>query len=189
LTAIVPKRLSRSFSVLSQGLDRAATFLAVFALAAMTVVTTLQIVCRFFFTALSWSEELSRYLMIWLTFLGASMGVKRGTHIAVTFAVSPLSPRWRQALALLVHVLALYFFLLVAFYGWRLMNFQAYQVSAGLGLSMRYVYVSLPVGGALCAIHILAEILQLLAGERPWHCFSSALSSSSSSSACPLPLP
>ena len=164
----MPKRVSRSFTSFSQGVDRVATFLAVVALAAMTAVTTLQIVCRFFFTALSWSEELSRYLMVWLTFLGASMGVKRGTHIAVTFAVSPLAPRWRQGLALLVQLLALYFFLLVALYGWKLMNLQAFQVSAGLGVSMRYVYVSLPVGGLLCAVHIVSEILQLLSGEKPW---------------------
>ncbi len=168
MSALIPKSLSENFSAFSQGVDKAATLLAVVVLAAMTAVTTLQIICRFFFTALSWSEELSRYLMIWLTFLGASMGVKRGAHIAVTFAVSPLAPKWRQGLALLVQVLVLYFFLLVAYYGWRLMNLQAFQVSAGLGISMRYVYVSLPVGGILCAIHILAEILQLLAGEKPW---------------------
>lgn len=168
MVTLVPKRLSQSFAAFSRGVDRGATFLAVVVLVAMTAVTTLQIVCRFFFTALSWSEELSRYLMIWLTFLGASMGVKRGAHIAVTFAVSPLAPKWRQGLALLVQVLALYFFFLVTYYGWRLMNLQAFQVSAGLGVSMRYVYVSLPVGGLLCAVHILAEILQLLAGEKPW---------------------
>ena len=168
MIAPVPKKVSQSFTSFSQGVDRVATFLAVVALAAMTAVTTLQIVCRFFFTALSWSEELSRYLMVWLTFLGASMGVKRGTHIAVTFAVSPLAPRWRQGLALLVQLLALYFFLLVALYGWKLMNLQAFQVSAGLGISMRYVYVSLPVGGLLCAVHIVSEILQLLSGEKPW---------------------
>ncbi len=162
------ENLSRLSKAFSHRLDQIVAGLAVFCLAAMTAVTTLQIMCRFFFTALSWSEELARYLMIWLTFLGASMGVKRGTHIAVSFAVSPLSPRWRQGMALLVQTLALYFFLLVAFYGWRLMNLQAFQVSAGLGISMRYVYVSLPVGGILCAIHVLAEILQLSSGEKPW---------------------
>jgi TRAP-type C4-dicarboxylate transport system permease small subunit len=168
MAPLLPKKVSRGFLAFSYGVDRVATFLAVVTLVAMTATTTLQIICRFFFTALSWSEELARYLMIWLTFLGASMGVKRGTHIAVTFAVSPLAPRWRQAMALVVHLLAFYFFLLVTYYGWRLMNFQAYQVSAGLGISMRYVYVSLPVGGALCAFHVLAEILQILAGEKSW---------------------
>jgi len=168
MAPLLPKSLSQGFLAFSQRVDRVATFLAVVTLVAMTATTTLQIICRFFFTALSWSEELARYLMIWLTFLGASMGVKRGTHIAVTFAVSPLATKWRRGLALLVQVLALYFFILVAYYGWRLMNFQAYQVSAGLGISMRYVYVSMPVGGALCAVHVLAEILQTLAGEKTW---------------------
>ncbi len=164
----VPKKVSHSFLAFSQRVDRAATCLAVAALVTMTIVTTLQVVCRFFFTALSWSEELSRYLMIWLTFLGASMGVRRGTHIAVTFAVSPLPSKWSKSVTLLVHALVLYFFILVSYYGWRLMNLQAFQVSAGLGISMRYVYISLPVGGSLCAVHVLSEILQLLSGEKSW---------------------
>ena len=142
--------------------------MAVMALLAMTAVITLQIVCRFFFTALSWSEELSRYLMIWLTFLGASMGVKRGAHIAVTFAVSSLPTNWQKGVALIVEGLSLYFFILVGYYGWKLMNLQAFQVSAGLGISMRYVYLSLPVGGLLCAVHVLSEFLQTLLGGESW---------------------
>ncbi len=149
----------------SDAVDRAVTFLAVCTLFAMTVVITAQIVFRFFFTALSWSEELARYLMVWLTFLGASSGVKRGAHIAVTFAVSALPAGLKKWMAGLVYLLSLYFFCLVAFYGVKLMEFQAYQVSAGLGVSMRYVYLSIPVGCSFCAVHLVAHFLRLLAGE------------------------
>ena len=161
------RKVSQGVSLVSKEVDRVATFFAVAIMLTMTVVITLQIVCRFFFTALSWSEELSRYLMIWLTFLGASMAVKRGTHIAVTFAVSSLPEPLKRALSLLVYALCLYFFVLVAHYGWKLMNMQAFQVSAGIGISMRYVYLSLPVGGMLCGIHTLSEILHTVAGEEP----------------------
>jgi TRAP-type C4-dicarboxylate transport system permease small subunit len=161
-------RISQVLNLASDSVDRIATFLAVAILLAMTAVITLQIVCRFFFTALSWSEELARYLMIWLTFLGASMGVKRGAHIAVTFAISPLPKAVRKGLELLVYALCLYFFSTVAYYGWRLMNMQAYQVSAGLGISMRYVYVSLPVGGVICSIHVLNQILTTLSEGARW---------------------
>ena len=160
-------RTSQGLNLVSDRVDSIATFLAVAILLAMTAVITLQIVCRFFFTALSWSEELARYLMIWLTFLGASMGVKRGTHIAVTFAVSPLPRPVRKGLELVVYALCLYFFSTVAYYGWKLMNMQAFQVAAGLGISMRYVYLSLPVGGMLCSVHIFAEIFQTLSGDKP----------------------
>ena len=148
--------------------DKVVTAVAVFVLVSMTVVTTAQIICRFFFTALSWSEELCRYLMIWLTFLGASMAVRRKAHIAVTFAVSQLPAKLKKIAACLVYALSLYFFLLLVIYGYRLMNFEAFQVAAGLGVSMRYPYMAIPVGGVLCAIHTVAHLLKLFEGDTPW---------------------
>ncbi|NPA15112.1 MAG: TRAP transporter small permease [Deferribacteres bacterium] len=159
-------RLYRTVKRISDATDALATFLAVIVLVVMTVVITAQIVCRFFFSALSWSEELSRYLMVWLTFLGASMGIKRKAHIAVTFAVSSLPPKVQRWLSLVVYTLSLYFFVLVIIYGFKLMRFQAFQVSAGLGISMKYVYLSLPVGGMLCAVHIVSNILEVLGAGR-----------------------
>jgi len=48
------------------------------------VVAVLQNISRFVLRdSLSWSEELARYLMVWATFIGASIGVKRGSHVGV----------------------------------------------------------------------------------------------------------
>ena len=46
-------------------------FLIVLMIGAMVIITTAQIICRIWFTALSWSEEVTRFLLIWATFLGS----------------------------------------------------------------------------------------------------------------------
>ncbi|WP_416208223.1 TRAP transporter small permease [Halomonas sp.] len=64
----------------------------------MIVSTTLQIVFRVFFDALAWSEEVSRYMLVWSTFLGATLAYKRSMHISVTFVRESFSQRVRKAL-------------------------------------------------------------------------------------------
>ncbi len=59
--------------------------LIVVMLGLMVVITTAQIVCRTFFTSLSWSDEVTRYLLIWSTFLGATCVYRHGGNIAITF--------------------------------------------------------------------------------------------------------
>jgi TRAP-type C4-dicarboxylate transport system permease small subunit len=59
--------------------------LLILTMAGMVFFTSLQIIARVFFTALSWSEELTRYLLVWSTFIGAGCVYKRGGHINVSF--------------------------------------------------------------------------------------------------------
>ena len=72
-------------------LDRICGFLIVIIIGAMVVITTAQIICRIWFTALSWSEEVTRFLLIWSTFLGATCVYRRSGNIAIT-AVQALFP-------------------------------------------------------------------------------------------------
>ena len=53
-------------------------------MAALICVITLQIVSRLMFTSVSWTEEVARFLLIWITFLGAALAFQQGRHIAVT---------------------------------------------------------------------------------------------------------
>ncbi len=63
-------------------------------LAVMVVVVFLQVIFRFVIrSSLPWSEELARYLMVWIVFLGASIGVKRKSHIGVEAVVALLPDR------------------------------------------------------------------------------------------------
>ena len=74
--------LKKILSPVSDALDRVCSVLIVVMLGLMVVITTAQIVCRTFFTSLSWSDEVTRYLLIWSTFLGATCVYRHGGNIA-----------------------------------------------------------------------------------------------------------
>jgi TRAP-type C4-dicarboxylate transport system permease small subunit len=73
----------KAFHNISNWLDAACGAVCAVCVAAMVVLTGAQIVCRVAFTALDWSEELTRYLMVWAIFLGVSCMYKRMGHISV----------------------------------------------------------------------------------------------------------
>ena len=69
--------------------------------AATIVVVTAQVVWRYAFNnSLVWTEELSRYLFVWMTFVGAALAVKESSHIRVSLLVDCLPARVRRWLAI-----------------------------------------------------------------------------------------
>jgi len=147
------------FKRLSDGADRVVTWFVVLLLLGLTAVVTLQIIARVFFDAFSWTEELSRYLLVWSTFLGASMGFKRGAHVAITFVVDQFSGRLRQWVSILIHALSILFFVVGIIYGIQMIHQQVYQISPAMGLSMRVVYLAIPLSFATMVIHVFPLLL------------------------------
>lgn len=154
---------------LSDILDKIMEIVIVFMLGAMVVITGAQIVCRLIFTSLSWSEEATRYLLIWSTLLGAGCVYKHSGHISITILHDMVMPRMKNILLILVHVLCIITFVLITWNGIRYFGRQGNQLSAAMRLPMRYVYTCIPIGCAIMAIHaldaVLTNLLQLFGKE------------------------
>jgi TRAP-type C4-dicarboxylate transport system permease small subunit len=146
---------------LSDRLDKLCGLLCIICLSLMVIITGLQIVCRVYFTALIWSEELTRYLLVWSTFLGASCVYKRAGHINVTLVQNLFPAGGRQILRLSTHIVCGAFFLLAAYLGVRYMNFQSRQLSAAMRIPMSWIYLAIPVGCGLMALHVADAILRM----------------------------
>ncbi len=125
---------------------------------AMITVTTMQIICRLFFEALIWSEELTTYLLVASSLLGAAIAFKRGSHIAVTFLVHKLPLPLKKATELLVQGIGILFFFVVAYYGGVLMKSEAMQTTPAMGISMTWIYLMYPVVGSIVLLHLVAGL-------------------------------
>lgn len=147
---------------ISNGIDRAMVGMVFFIMAAMVIVTTLQVVFRVAFNALTWSEELSRYLLVWGTFFGATLAYKRGNHIAVTFIIDFFPMKFRVWFNVFTYLLSLVFFIVVAQQGLSMIKMQVFQISPALGLPMKYVYWSIPVSLTIMVVHAFAGIAEEL---------------------------
>ena len=164
----IPEKLVHGVGTISGRVDAVVAVLAFCALATMLVVITLQIVFRVFFQALPWSEELSRYLLVWTTFLGATMAYRRGVHIAVTFLVNSLPALLGRMVRIAGVLASLVFFGTALFYAVRYMQLQSFQVTASLRLPMPYVYAVMPAAFGVMILHGLhALLLELFPEHRP----------------------
>ena len=114
-----PLAFVKGFHKLSDVLDTLCSYIIVVMLGAMVIITGAQIVCRMAFTALSWSEEATRYLLVWSSFLGASCVYKHSGHISITFIQDMVPAAFSKILKLLVHVICCILFVVVIIYGMK----------------------------------------------------------------------
>ncbi|MHA6344343.1 TRAP transporter small permease [Roseivivax sp. CAU 1761] len=136
-------------------------------MAGLTLVITLQIVSRVAFTSLRWTEEVARFGLIWITFLGAALAYQQGRHIAVALLRDSLPPLWRRAVTGAALLVALAFLVTLAVIGWHYMQVQSFQKSPSLRLSMSHVYAVMPVSAALMALLAAIDLVRLIAGAPP----------------------
>ncbi len=129
---------------------------------AMAVIITLQVVFRFFFTALSWSEEASRFLLVWSSMIGASVGFKRGAHISITFVTNLLPQKAKKPISVVSYVIQAIFFWIVTYYGVILINDQGFQTSPAMGIHMSYVYMVYPMVAPIILVHLIAGIIKVV---------------------------
>lgn len=156
---------SRYLETLSKRLDSICRCALFVTLVAMIIVITAQIVFRVFFTALSWTEELSRYLLVWASFIGSAVAFKQGAHIAVSFAVDSLPDPLRKTVQTATCLLMATFFAVAIYYSIFLFNMQVFQVSPAIGIKMRYVYLIIPICFSVMSVHLLGQLLQIWTGK------------------------
>jgi TRAP-type C4-dicarboxylate transport system permease small subunit len=155
----------KAFHKFSEWLDYACGGLCVVCVVGMVVLTGLQIACRIWFTALAWSEELTRYLMVWATFLGASCVYRRSGHISVTVIQTLFPVSCQKAMQVCCHLLCGAFFLAAVSYGIDYMDMQSRQLSAALRIPMSLVYLAIPTGCAIMVFHVLDLLLKMLPAD------------------------
>ena len=151
-------------------LDRVCGVLIVLMVGAMVIITTAQIIFRVGsgvipgMRPLPWSEEVTRFLLIWATFLGATCVYRRGGNIAIT-AVQGLFPEGvRKALRVTVHVICFCLFAVLLFYGVMYCDKQV-RTAAALPIKMKYIYMCLPIGLGICMYHALVMALEEIVGK------------------------
>lgn len=157
--------LLKPLKKIERGLDAIIQPVVFAGMVALIGVITLQIISRVLFSAVGWTEEVSRFLLVWITFLAATLAFQRGRHIAVTFAVDALPGRLRQVARIIATLSVIAFLVALMIIGYRYMQVQSFQKSASLQLSMTYVYAIIPLSAAVMAWYALIDLVALLLGN------------------------
>lgn len=126
-------------------------------LVAMTLIMGLQVVSRYGLNlSLSWSEEVTRYLFIWMAFISVSYCTKKCVSIKVEQLVAMLSVKWKAGVKMVNHLIELiFFFYLIPFaYNYLMTTVASGQTSPACGIPMYYVQAAPLVSFVLVSVRI-----------------------------------
>lgn len=114
---------------------------------------------------LRWADEVARAMIIWLAFLGAGVAARRGAHFRIAILESRVDVPWLRALSRYATQLSLAATgALLLYLGYRLIGLAGDQTTVVLKIPVRWIYLSMPVGGFLLVVHSLHA---LLSARRP----------------------
>ncbi len=146
-------------------IDRCLEYLLVFLMAAMVLNVLWQVITRFVFVNPStFTGELARYLLIWLSLFGASYVSGKQQHLAIDFLPARLGEEKRKKLQTAVHIFILVFALLVMVVGGANLvshTFYLNQLSAALRINLGFVYLALPLSGSLIMFYSVHNIVMI----------------------------
>lgn len=135
------------------------------ALGAMVLSVFIGVLARFVFThtamrfSVPWTEEVSRYLMIWTVFVGGGIACRHGKLIGVEFLIGELPAPLGRAVKYFSFLLACVFYLLLIFVGWQWVEFGNSQTSPVMEIPMVTINLAMIVGGVLMALNTVALVL------------------------------
>jgi TRAP-type C4-dicarboxylate transport system permease small subunit len=141
-------------ATLDRALIRANQWAVIAMLAVMAAMVFANVALRFFTDqSILWVEEVSRFLMIWLTFAGCGIVLRHGAHVAIdAFALA--APRFAVAIRAAVLATLAVFFVVMIVLGIRYATLTWGQTTPVLGIPYGAVYLAMPIGFALMLAHL-----------------------------------
>ena len=161
----VVKTVVRNLSHINTGLLFVCKYLIIILVAVIATILIAGVVFRYGLnSALSWAEESSKYLMVWLTFLGTPVALRHFGHINIDLLFKILPPRPQQFFHFVVSLIICFTMAIIVMKGWNFAQVGARQVASSFNISMWYMYIAVPLGASLTFLVALEQALRAFIG-------------------------
>lgn len=154
----------RALDWLSHGVNRVAEWLTIALTLVFSMVTIMQVFTRYALEmSLPWPEETARYALVWVAFITASILTRESEHVAVLFFRERITgERIKHGLLIAIYLLMMAFVIVLTVYGTvQCVHVIDQRWASVPALSMFWVFLACPVGGAF----MLVQLLKLLFDE------------------------
>ncbi len=132
----------------------------------MVLVVAAQVFSRYALNhSLFWSEELARYLLVWLTFLGATVAYHRRAHPSIDMLQARMGPGTARIMTIAGYLAALLFFGVLTIYGLQFAHFVRAQISPALQIPKWTVMLVLPLSGTILCLHTWVFLSEAVKGR------------------------
>lgn len=131
------------------------------------IILFAQVFFRYAGASLGWSEEVSRHLLVAITFLGGTVAYKRASFIGLKGFGHRLGPKIQQAIVVGLQLLTLVCFCLIAWFGAAYTVKAAEHTSSSLQYPMAFPFAIIPAASVVFVIHVLADIASAFERKKP----------------------
>lgn len=147
-------------NALAHFVKKAIEAICVIILSAMSILVFVNVVLRYGFnSSINVTEEVSRYMFVWLAFLGAVLAFNDNQHVSVTVFVEKLSPVAKKLLHIVTDAVMLFCCYLVVDGSWIQFNLNLNNLAPISGLPQGITYLASTIAGVLIGILIVARII------------------------------
>lgn len=155
--------------VLKDGLTRGLELLIIATMALLVVDVVWGVFSRYALgEQTKWTEELARFLLVWVALLGGALAFRTKAHLGVDYFVNQLHPAARRLTAVVAHLVVLFFAGSVLLLGGASVVSEALaleQTTPALGWKMGYVYLALPLSGFFVVLYTVDNLMETLRGR------------------------
>lgn len=149
-------------------LGSAVEWVCLILMAALAVDLMLGVFSRYVLAStFTWYDEVARACFVWVVFLGAAVGVKRGAHFRLHLLVDRFPPSLQRAVGVFGRLVVVAFSIALIQQGWAFVELGRAQQTPVLGLSKAWIYSAMPVGGTLMVLYSLAPLGRALRDRGP----------------------
>ena len=137
----------------------------------MLITIFSQVITRYFFGYTpEWSEEVARYLFVYVVFLGSALIMGESGHLAVEFLPNHFKGKpFGKFLSILSLFCGYLFVLILLVQGAKMTEVMTFQESPGLRISMSYIYAVIPVSSILMMLYLFRDTLRIFKGQNVDH--------------------
>jgi TRAP-type transport system small permease protein len=150
-----------------KSLNNLLNIVIVASLALMAILIFGNVVLRYAFNSgIMWSEEMSRFLFIWMCFLGAIGALKDNSHLGVDMVIKKLSEGKKKIVYSISNLLILYILWLMIEGSWKVSIVNLHTSAPVTGLPMFYIYITGVVMSAIMACLVIRNLYKAWFGQQ-----------------------
>jgi TRAP-type C4-dicarboxylate transport system permease small subunit len=146
-------------------LNKSIEVLTILLLSVITIIVPVEVFLRYCFgMTLNITEQLTRYLLVWVVFLASSLALRENSHISIEILANRFHGRARLLVNLISQIVLITFLAFLIVEGIIALSFQKDQIVPSLRISIFWFYLAIPVGSSLMILNLLPRIWEILKG-------------------------
>ncbi len=161
---------SRIFQFISRTINAIEVFCLIVCVGALAVLLIANVIAREFFTSIYFAEEISEFLVIFITFIGVSYGVRRARHIRMGALLDLMPSSAEKVFIIIISLVSagVMFFMADSSYEYLLYSLNKSHQTPALKLPYWIFYIIVPVGFMMAGIQYILTIIKNLTVKETW---------------------